>query len=496
MKKSFTGKVLSLVLLAACAVGIGNAASLTNSDVVVNNDDIIQTKKVLKVDDSESESVNITDEDSDISISITGSTITSLSHSYKIYVNSETNAYMLGYYGTGDEYFPLTFNYDVEDADGNVEHRITALEKQSIITTYDFAGEVLGASTFTTYADLPLTDDFTVLEDTITITNIFGVYSDSSLGYNKYYPDFTKSYYSIPTISYTRVYTMNDYFSTYFISKTSFNNYTSLNVNVHNQALESYKELYSSFDDYEDDIADGSCYLNLQLAALVDTAINVTFKDGTTQLFDISTDESIYLTEDDNTVRFLIEDLDAEEVESFYITNLNYRMKLTKIDEDGVESDVSRSTKNVRFTMVNFTSDEEVSTLNVTAMLWIAFFSILVVVGASDTLLYFYRKDKYKNDEFRRVNDKNFLKNSMIFWAGIEITILDILIISTRAWGFNNSISIYNPLDVYIIWFTLIVLFFIGFLVVFFKNVINSRKERLKVERLGLNDADEDDGTN
>jgi len=496
MKKGFTGKVLSLVLLAACAVGIGNAANLTNSDAVVDNDDVIQTKRVLNVDESDSVAVNITDADSDITISLKESTISSLSHSYKLYVNSPTNAYMMGYYGEGDEYRPLTFNYDVEDADGNIEHRTTALKKQSIITTYDFAGEVLGAAEFNTYADLPVTDDLTVLEDTIAISNIFGVYSDSSVGYNKYYPDFTKSFYSIPTIGYYRVYNMNDYFSTSFISKTSFNNYSSLNVNVHNQAVESYKKLYSSYDTYAEDIANGTCYLNLQFAAMVDSAVNVTFKDGTTKLYDISTTDSIYLTKEDNTVRFLIEDLDAEEVESFYITNLNYRMKLTKIDEDGDESDVSRSTKNIRFTMVNFTSDEEISTLNVTAMLWITFFAILVIVGAIDTLLYFYRKDKYKNDEFRRVNNKSFIKNSAIFWGGIEILVLDILIISTRAWGLKNSITIYNPLDVYIIWFTLIVLFFIGFLVVFFKNVLNNRKERLKVERLGLNDADENDGTN
>lgn len=492
--------MLSLGLLASCAVGIGNAANLTNSDVVVSSDDKIQTKTVLKESESEisDSAVNITDEDSDVTVSLKESTITSLSHSYKLYVNSGNvnNAYMMGYYGEGDEYLPLTFNYDVQDEDGNIEHRTTALEKQSLITVYDFAGEKLGASTFNTYADLPVTDDLTVLEDTITITNIFGVYSDDSEGYNKYYPDFTKEYYSVPEIGYYRVYNMNDYFSTSFVSKTSFNNYTSLNVNVHNQALESYKELYSSFDDYEEDIANGTCYLNLQFAAMVESEVNVTFKDGTTQIYDISTDESIYLTEDDNTVRFLIEDLDAEEVESFYITNLNYRMKLTKIDEDGDESDVSRSTKNIRFTMVNFVSDTEVSTFNVTAMLWITFGSLIVIMAAIDIMLYLYRKEKYKNDEFRRVNGKSFIKNSLIFWGGIEVLVLDLMIISSRAWGLNNSITVYNPLDVYIIWFTLVDLFFIGYLVVFFKNILNNRKERLKVEKLGLNDTDEDDGTN
>lgn len=500
MKKRFIGKMLSLMLLATCAAGIGNAANLSTADAVIENDDKIQTKTVLKesaaaVDES---AVNLTDEDPEVTISLKESTITSLSHSYKLYVNSGNinNAYMLGYYGDGDEYLPLTFNYDVQDTDGNIEHRTTALEKQSLITTYDFAGEKLGASTFNTYADLPVTSDYTVLEDTITITNIFGVTVDDSEGYNKYLPDYSKSYYAVPEIGYYRVYNMDDYFSTSFISITSFNNYTSLNVNVHNQATESYKELYSSYEDYEDEIAAGTCYLNLQFASMVDSEVNVTFKDGTTQLYDISTTDSIYLTEEDNTVRFLIKDLDADEVESFYITNLNYRMKLTNISEDGAESDVSRSTKNIRFTRVNFVAEGDISVLNVTAMLWITFISLAVCILAIDLLLYFYRKEKYKNDEFRRVNTKSYIKNSLIFWGGIEVLVLDIMIIATRVWGMNNSTTVYNPLDVYIIWFTLIVLFFIGYLVVFFKNVISNRKERLKVERLGLNDTHEDDGTN
>jgi len=498
MKNHFTGKMLSLALLAACAIGIGNGAKLTNSDVVVNDDDKIQTKTVQKESAANDMGVNIADEDPEVTVSLKESTITSLSHSYKIYVNSGNinNAYMMGYYGEGEEYRPLTFNYDVQDKDGNIESRSTELVKQSIITTYDFAGEKLGASTFNTYADLPVTEDWTVLEDTIKITNIFGVYSDDSEGYNKYYPDFSKAYYATPEIGYYRVYNMKDYFSTSFISKSSFNNYTSLNVNVHNQALESYKKLYSSYKNYEDDIANGTCYLNLQFAAMVDSAIHVTFKDGSSELYDISTSDSIYLKKDDNTVRFLIKDLDASKVESFYITNLNYRMKLTKIDEDGYESDVSRSTKNVRFTMVNFTSEQEVSTYNVTATLWIVFFVIAIGMAVIDVLLYFYRKNKYKNDEFRRVNNRTFIKNALIFWGGIEILVLDLLIIASRAWGMSNSITIFNPLDVYIIWFTLIVLFFIGYLVVFFKNVINNRKERLKVEKLGLNNVDEDDGTN
>jgi len=511
MKKGLTFKLLSFALLGACAVSMGNGA-ISNANTIQTNDAVTTNKKIRKAEGTIDENaVDLAVADSSISCKLKDSTVTSLSQSYKFQFEadqfSSDKSYMLGYYGEGDDYRPLTFTFDVEDKNGVVTSRTSQLEKKNTNSQifYDSIGPDF-SYTFSNYADLLISRDYEVLPETIKISNIFGITekwittTDPNTGEDKGYweftPNYEESYFINPDVNFKNNFIQSDFFTTEFTYKTTFRGFTSLNVDLTSKAKEVYPDLYSKYEDYEDALADGSCYLNVQLVDVVDTNLVVELKDGSERAFDISTSDNIYLTEDVNGLSFLIADLDADDVESFYIDNLTYEMKLTEIDEDGIETDVSRSDEAIRFARVAFESDQEISVVNLNAEFIWTFVGLLVVIGAIDTYLYFYRKEKYKNDEFRRVNNRNYVVNSVIFWAGAEIFILDLLVIIARVTTLNNTIAIYNPLDAYIIWLTLFTLFFIGFVVKYIKGAAENNKERKKVERLGLNEKVDDDGTN
>jgi len=490
---------------------MGNGA-ISNANTIQTNDAVTTNKQIRKAEGTtEDNAVDLTVADSSISCKLKDSTVTNLSHSYKFQFAADEygndKSYMLGYYGEGDDYRPLTFTYDVEDKNGEVTSRTSPLEKKNTNSQilYDSLGSYF-SYTFSNFADLLISQDYEILPETIKITNIFGINEEwitvidpntgDDKGYWNYTPNYEEPYFVSPEVDFKDDFIQTNFFTTEFIYKSTFRGYTTLNVDLTSKANEVYPEVYSHYEDYEDAIADGSCYLNVQLVDVVDTHLVAILKDGTERSFDISTSDDIYLTKEVNRLGFLLEDLDADEVASFYIDNITFEMKLTEVDEDGVEVDVSRSDEDFRFARVEFASDQEVSVVNINAELIWTFIGLLVVIGAIDVYLFFYRTEKYKNDEFRRVNNRGYIVNSVIFWGGIELFVIDLLVIVARFTTFNNTISIYNPLDAYIIWLTVFTLFFVGFLVKYIKGASDNNKERKKVERLGLNEKVEDDGTN
>ena len=110
--------------------------------------------------------------------------------------------------------------------------------------------------------------------------------------------------------------------------------------------------------------------------------------------------------------------------------------------------------------------------------------------------LYFYRKNRFKNDEFRRVNKKKYIIESAKNFVGFAIVLAAVLCIIGR-WGWlNNGVVVFNPLDPGVIIFTVLGGIFIGFTI---RNIVVSIKlirERQKKLRLKLDSDVVEDGTN
>ena len=109
---------------------------------------------------------------------------------------------------------------------------------------------------------------------------------------------------------------------------------------------------------------------------------------------------------------------------------------------------------------------------------------------------YFYAKNRFKNDEFRRVNGKKFLIEALKNGLGLTIVFGAIYFIYAR-WGlFKGSVVTFNPFDAFVVVFTIAGVIYIGFSI---KNIVisvkNTRK-RKQAARLHLDQDKDDDGTN
>jgi amino acid transporter len=108
---------------------------------------------------------------------------------------------------------------------------------------------------------------------------------------------------------------------------------------------------------------------------------------------------------------------------------------------------------------------------------------------------FFYKKRRYRNDEFRRVKPKQYLKSSIINYFGFGLLTLSIVYIVARFGIMDTSIVAYNPLDVYVIIFSVAGLIFLGVTIKNLVVAIKNNAERKRAIRLHLGNDVIDDGT-
>jgi uncharacterized membrane protein len=133
---------------------------------------------------------------------------------------------------------------------------------------------------------------------------------------------------------------------------------------------------------------------------------------------------------------------------------------------------------------------------NVNAFLIILAVSYIVLFIAGAIALYFYLKNKYKNDEFRRMKNRPFFTKCALFLVGSLIVLFDIVFIVLRGSALNNAIVVFNPADAYIIVLSVLSVVIIGYFIKYLVGVIKTNKERRIIIKLKLNEDIEDDGTN
>ena len=122
---------------------------------------------------------------------------------------------------------------------------------------------------------------------------------------------------------------------------------------------------------------------------------------------------------------------------------------------------------------------------------------IYIVVFVAGTIgLYFFLKNKYKNDEFRRMKNKPFIIKALLFLLGSMVVVFDIIFIVLRGTALNNAIVVFNPADAFIIVLSVLSVIIIGYFVKYLVGVIKTEKERRRIIKLKLNEDVEDDGTN
>jgi len=160
---------------------------------------------------------------------------------------------------------------------------------------------------------------------------------------------------------------------------------------------------------------------------------------------------------------------------------------------------VAKTVVSVRFGDINVFGEktaQDVPLYNVPVITGISMASFVTLFAAGAVILYLYMKKKFRNDEFKRVKPKKFVISSIKYLIGFSLVAMAILSIIFRCTIFNSTIVTYNPLDVFVIVFTIAGGIFLGF---FIKDIVvrvknkKSNKEKAKLKL----DADKvEDGTN
>ena len=189
-------------------------------------------------------------------------------------------------------------------------------------------------------------------------------------------------------------------------------------------------------------------------------------------------------------------DFSADKVRTFEIVNLTIQMDLLTTSDSGSKAMLAKSQASYKFAYLTVIDNQKVSVFNWNIFLIIFLVAYVALFAVGTFVLYKYKKEKYKNDEFKRVNDKKYLKSSILYGLGFMVIAYAIIFIFMRASGFANTIVAFNPTDPLLIAFAIAGMIIGGYFIVLAIKAIKTENERKKAIRLKLNEDVEDDGTN
>ena len=178
------------------------------------------------------------------------------------------------------------------------------------------------------------------------------------------------------------------------------------------------------------------------------------------------------------------------------LTGFKVSLDLCPTDR-GATQIVTKSGISFRFGYMDLLRKDAEKTFRFNGNLFLILYTLVFValyVGGS-VGYYFYAKNKYKNDEFRRINGKAYTKRMLKAFVGATLIAGMIAFIVLRFVLINPSVIMFNPLDVFVIAFGVTGLISLGYFIKFFVLYVRQVKERRKILRLKLNEDVEDDGT-
>ncbi len=202
-----------------------------------------------------------------------------------------------------------------------------------------------------------------------------------------------------------------------------------------------------------------------------------------------------------NNISFLINnasvgsDFSAGKLRRFELIGLTLNIHLWNNKNS---SKVSRSDLSMHFGAIDIMPERTSSpaVFSVVGFL-VTFFVIYTIAFAGGAVgLYFFLKNKYKNDEFRRMNTKKYIKSAIIFYLGVAVVLLTILAVIMRTGVMMSSVSVHNPIDILIVIPGIISIVAIGYFVKFTYGKIKANKHRKKIKKLKIDQDVNDDGTN
>ncbi len=425
----------------------------------------------------------------------------------------EKQNFIIGWYPKEGEQKPLTLEFYVRNANGEIENEPRFFEFAPTTNTslFECVGRQVNDYTKSLYCDIPLADGESVAfngssedpREQIVLHNVFRTKTNAA-GDAITEPELSKGYNSSPKQGFVRAYDINDFIKCSFAGLSTFAGYTSIDMNIDISDANVYEHLKPNYyTGHLDEIKNGSLRIRYRLTSLGLCSFRIVYSaDGADQTRDVKIVTPIpqfkLNKKTGNKISFLLKNSNIDK--KFSVNNIrsvSFVGLYVTLDLIGAKSQVARSNVITRFGFLSVMPySENVKSFNVNALL-IIFAIIYVVVFVAATIgLYFFLKNKYKNDEFRRMKTKPYVIKSILFLLGSMVVVFDLIFIILRGTVLNNAIVVYNPADAFIIVLSVLSVIIIGYFAKYMVGVIKTNKERRRIIKLKLNEDVEDDGTN
>lgn len=458
-------------------------------------------------------------EDKNLTISINSilSSDLTASVSIKSSLPKDTDlSYYLGY-SEGDVSLKPMLGYNVQTIDNKIVTRETGFNIINKHLPYDTLGK-LNEVTLTHTVDIPLLPGEKVLTDDFYVYNYFKVtYDESTKKYTvskdeKGNP--ISSYVStIEKVSSFRDLNLNSFVDVSYQGYSTYNGHTSIEFDAkNNMTADIYKSLSlttrNAYNQNELLIEEGRAHIRTRFN-LSSTSLVLTHQDGTETKkpivngnIEVSTVEVLAPS---SKMIFVFNDIDMSTVtdvrfdtffiyvdiydhETFkFIVNTQYagRFGPTAL---GMKELVNGSTVVEEGAKDTFSTD-----LNLVFIITMAsYIAVYLIISFG---FFVYLSKKYANDEFRKMRPKQYWKTNFMGLLTIGSLILTFMSIALRWTVFNNSIAIYNPLDIIVIAFSVASIILVGYFIKYFATQIKNIIDKNRIEKLKLNANSIDDGT-
>ena len=399
----------------------------------------------------------------------------------------------------------LRMTYDVIDEDGNrtTYHRDYPINYSTVNVFYNAVGDTVGQTSLSRYIDIPKNPGETIDDESIIFSNI---YPATTCEHGRIAPDFSQgSYYASARLSYTNKYDLSDFADLEFDHLSTFSGYTAVmfNAEVKNQVYETLNP--TIFASQSQEIESGQCYIRFRFSSLNAMTYVVEYeKDGEMVESSISVKTPIanFVVQRDKAVGFILKNSDvgdgfnAKSMRSISLLGMSITVDVMNNE---THQAIGHSSISTRFGTIEFdTTDEQTGfpTFDINSTL-ITIVIVYTAVMAVLTIAYFlYKKVRFKNDEFRRLNPKSFAINASLAYVLIGSIMMFLVFCIMRWTHFANTIVVYNPFDPYVIVFGVIAILATGYYIRFLYLAIKNDLARRKAIKLKLDsDVKDDDGT-
>ena len=407
----------------------------------------------------------------------------------------ENANYFLGYFKEGNE-LPLYLEYQVEVSGQPNETRYEQFLLASEDSLYNSVGAKISSYSTTISIDIRLSADENVDVDSLVIHNIYAKSDNPST----IEPDESAVFYIAPRKVFAQSYEISDFLDISFQGISHFMGNTSVKANIVKGDASIYQDLNpSGYRSNQANIDSGKSYIRYRITSLSQSQYLIGYGGNKVSQFAVESPISQYvLSSQVNKFAYIFKDSDvASDFDVKSLNSLAFIGFYVSIDVYGQNGPLARTNVATRFGFVDIMSPEDTASPfdadSLILWLMVSFVGLYLIVS---TGLFFFYKERYKNDEFRRLKPKKFLFKAMLGLFGSLIVIVALTFTILRATLFANAIVVYNPVDPFIIVFMIASVLVIGYFIKFIVVQTRAGNQRRKALKLKLNEDVAEDGTN